>query len=507
MVQVCISTFNQTVNLIPALQHRVEKLFILSSNYAQKTGWTGRLVLLLKRYAINYEIVKETQEGFSRELLLDRLKEHENIEWNISGGKKSQTMILQEIYQKRKGLPGIKDYLIYLENNPFELSIYDDYRLVRKETEKVTLELEDILNLYGYSCAQKTDFMGKEILTYNATGLNNYSFKNNSVAELNAFLLEKESELFRRFFYNYMYKAGWWEIDEADNKSNLFERIKDLVNHYKPEYLLLAQQVEKPVSAGFEKMNSIVNRYLKNGSSAKYYSLAQELKRMNKSEVLYSDYWNQIKTLIVHDLFCRINKDKPSLYIETLDIQEKEALVEKILSSGGGTGESNSFYNMPIGMLFEEMIFSRVKKSCLENGFSVDKCYVNVKTHTLQTDDKGEIMYPGLVREHEYDDELDVVIVKNNGTLLILEAKTFGLSGDVMKSLTDSVFKKSGVFGRSIFVIPLLNFLKDEQGYYPDYVPGALISADATFRKHGVKYYCFDEIASLVEKEIKQAIC
>ena len=126
----------------------------------------------------------------------------------------------------------------------------------------------------------------------------------------------------------------------------------------------------------------------------------------------------------------------------------------------------------------------------LKNG--IVGVYTSVKT--VQNDNTE-----GAPTESEYD----LVITTTKGTLIILEAKTGRYEGDTAKGKEYGAISKSGSYGKSPVIGPLIDrFLNSNGTKKVSYLPGIIENHENVCKNTGIKYIRFDKIEKELEKMI-----
>jgi hypothetical protein len=485
MIQVCISTGNQTVNLIPAMKNKASKLYVISTDFASNKGWTSYLALVAKRKSVEYEIINIDEDKVDLDGLLKLFDKYDKIEWNITGGKKSLAILLLELYQRRRDNKISKDTIIYLERGMLET--YDGYQRIKRSPVHSTLTLEDILNLYGYTYLNKDGNLPD-------CKLSSYKFKNDKISILNSMFFDEENRLFKEFFYDFLYYDDW----HLNVKEKIGSTIEKYLKKMKPNMERIVENIDTTNLKNYETLHTAVERLKSDHKNRD--KIVDEIKKMANSETIFNHFWGQIRIEITNYLTKRLEEGKPESFWDKQTGDQKEELNRMLIESGANESNLDRFvdFGMSKGFLFEEMLFQKIKDLFRNNNDELERCYVNVATFKLATNSKGEIEYPAEYKDNERDDEFDLIYVKNDGTLLIFEAKTFGFDGDTLKSMEESAFKKSGTFGKNIFVIPLLSYLQTTTGSYPKYISESLTRAIDNFDKHRVGYKCLDQIGRAV---------
>lgn len=168
------------------------------------------------------------------------------------------------------------------------------------------------------------------------------------------------------------------------------------------------------------------------------------------------------------------------------DFQIKKLMNVAKINSNDDKDLFGEIINHDKGSFFEKMVLAQIM-NILEKDNElkqrVTKVYTSVKTLKLQSE-KGEI-------ESEYD----IVILTNYGTLIILEVKTGVYNGDHAKGKEYGAITKSGPYGKSVIVGPLVSRLKSQND--------KLSSHKKVCEQIGIPYLQFDELHKGLKKLLK----
>jgi hypothetical protein len=167
-IHLVISTNNNTVNAIPLVMEEFKDdrvPVILSSELAKNSKWTANLKYVLEKKGLHPEIYRFPDKEDEMNNLLKQFKDYDSIYFNISGGKKNQQLQLLSLYIERNNN---KDRLIYMDNDKGKsiVKVFSEGFKFEKEIEpEYLLDLEDISNLYGYTCTTTNEKIEDLIFT------------------------------------------------------------------------------------------------------------------------------------------------------------------------------------------------------------------------------------------------------------------------------------------------------------------------------------------------------
>lgn len=150
---VCISTRQNTANLVPFLQFDLDTIIILETDFAEQQNWSAGLKAVLFQKG---KLVKVYSIGHGTNLkkmladirgVIDGLTP---VCWNIGGGQKMQQMALMRVFQERLR-DGGADWACYAD--PGTKNIYtikgDMHDLGSKETEiRTNITLDEVLTIF-----------------------------------------------------------------------------------------------------------------------------------------------------------------------------------------------------------------------------------------------------------------------------------------------------------------------------------------------------------------------
>ncbi len=485
---IIMSTGNQTVNIIPAMQLNIKVIIILTTNFMKKD--TEYLIDVLKKY--NF-IVK--QEEVENDVEHDPIKIENLIKVviiknkltsvyiNINGGQKYYPMGAYGILKDYKQDVIIK--LVYMDIHTRNILITNQ-NLLQEEpilTESKLL-LNDILKLYGYEIkkngrSEKIKIDSDNIVSQNIKKIINYYLTN---------------DLFREIF-----------IRSSDRKNNLdekilAERIKKFLSYYKPD--LNNMQL---TDIGYESLEmdiqSLSHPKLSN------YDVNKILNRISNKSEIFNKYWNCVKKSIIDYVLTEAHLNDPDInnfqiYDGIINLEMQKEINSIFSDIGGsvtfsypdkGVFKKDIKFQEKIGDTFEEMVLYEVLsviKSNIEIRNKIFEIYKNVETVKLGMNTK--------LNESEYD----IVIVTTYGTLIILEMKAGYFDSDTITSKDYGAYKKSGTYGKSALIGPIIDKLKKDDGTLFDFVPFAIKAHENKAKLNSIEYVQFDKIEEYLSKTI-----
>ena len=499
-VMFCNSTGNQTINIIPALQFGVKRAVLISTEHAERKGWTKRLLDLMTRRGISAYTEKISgDEEKNPQALSEKLtmlsKQYERVAWNISGGQKIPSIAFHNAFQKRIDAAFADDMILYVEGNDPAIWRYGKDLGARSERIDTGLTMEEILMLYNSDPVELTELY-PEALPKTLEKLN---------IGRKALEYYTKNRYFREAFFCTMSPPE--EMPRTVKELREYIR-KEILNDVKPYLKDLG--VSKTGYEGLEKnLKNIIDKIYAGKDIQGIKELAKKIRIIGNPDDIYKSYWDSIKNRVLDSVIERLASFKHKLFVVSKPkLEDINQLVSEIQSIGGVIESSaeQMLYKEDIkkfssigrnGYLFEWMVAASVVDLIMDNeqiNRSITDVHCNVKTR--RADDQ----------EAKPDSELDIVITAKSGRLIILELKTYELSGDIAKSREGTAYKKSGPFGKAVVIGPLLKGMvklgADKKKQYPAYIASKIIEQEATAYQNGIDYIYFDNILTKLKEEL-----
>ncbi len=494
----CISTGNNTVNMIPVLQFGIGSVFIISTKHSQDKGWTKRLLKVMK----DYEIVAEPisiDKNFEKNVialaddLVNNARNNNRIVWNITGGQKIPILAFHMAFRERIDNGFKEDVILYMEASPPEICCFGSDYKIENISSDASLSLSNILHLYG------SEIVKDDIL---------YPVPSDSVLRnlqtgRQALKYFMEHEWFREIFFKSMKS----DVAFTKTKEDVLELVRRSLDSLKPTLSEI-----KLTSTGYEDfVNEIDGRIskIKNGviSSNEKQKMEGWFKILSKPSVIYNDYWNSIKKQVVDGVLENIEHKREKMLLDPINEENKKNIISSIRSIGGVVEDfrGNLFYKNDLkrlstfrtGILFEWMVASYIVDVIQQNECIKNKIVsVHMGVETRKAGDPNA----------KVDTEIDIVITTKFGTLLFLEMKAHEFSGDIVKSKESTAYKKSGPYGKVVMIGPLLKSMVKEkengEKVYPHYIDGKIKDMKETAEQNNVQYVYIDGIEEMLKKEL-----
>lgn len=367
---IAVSTEQNTVNLIPAIQLEVNELILLETSFANEQKWSAGLVEVLEARGINViRILLEKEEDNRIDLIAKNLLEQteiikEAVILNIGGGQKPQQMALWQIFN----LSGRKGDLVCYSN--------PSTRKIEKWTksESELIFSEENINI-KVSAAEILKVFGK---TIKRPGLSFYK-KNCSLKVQNAKDLFKYNE-----FCQYFYSLSGLRTTVSNQESYTIQEIKTKLNAIKKEEILKNEIIEKlDFYTAKRNMENYKNSVLSVKNKTISYIIKNFSNQMNLEPVMINEpeFLNELKVLGYKEKSINLNFELINLLLQSYE------------------RKSPASY-------FEEVLTQRCK-------------------HILETTDHENFVYEAYSNIETSSGEYDILLVTVWGTLIALDAKTF----------------------------------------------------------------------------------
>ncbi len=512
IAQIFFSTRQNAVNIIPLLKKDIFgdcQALILTSRVAKKGKWTDNLIHVLhkkglKDRVINCDLSQYEDHTENVDDYLEKLcKDHEQLFFNISGGKKSQILSLLNLYNRRNN---DKDRVIYVENNPYEIHVYDRYRLVDSIPLNYELDLEDVLNLSGFTCCPN----GESLNCYRI-GPDRLSPSYDQLLKIDQYYMENED--FRNLMYHYFTPYSHSGLSKGSIKSQIRyclskpnrESVDKLVpNHLSDDYKMVADAIRK-----LRKMTTDLNLC---ATKKDLRSLWDEIKKIPNVDDIFNKYWSAVRDAIIdvvasqiegvdHVLVDRSEKKRIRALVKVFkDIRGSVATSDQSLdgiSEIKHSGVSGLLDLGKAGMFFENLTAAKIYSILADKDKSLDQnTYMNMMIYPLNVDSNT----PSTDRNPDKGDnnpipqvEYDCLVLTPHASLIAIECKTFGIEGDMFKAKQHSISTQGGVFSRSVLITHVQKQSQKTDGTFPDILTAVVNQLDSV-KRYSPDVWYYDEI-------------
>lgn len=488
-VMFCCSTHNQTVNVIPAIQLGVSKLVLFSTAIADKRNWTKRLLQFCVNHDIQCSLIEVDDESERHPEKLATLIEKHLNEYkdsscfiNIGGGQKPFTIAFYKVFSNSM-IEGIE--LVYTEGNQRKLMRFGKDMLLHEVPLDIRIGLDALINLYGYH------------LTESVYAIETQDYQSVEMKQAtNAARLLKGDVWFQKIFYGMCDNPHF-----DDRKLNIKQAIQKTIESLAEEdwAAVIPSQVE------YQNLENEIIELLNYYRNKKDIPV-KKLEKISGSSQLFKEYWNGVKRKMAELVYQNLHQTDENNWVvydcrkrneERVRIQEAiESIGGLVTIASDGKIMRNSLkFPRKIGDFFEAMVLSEVlvwletSKIAKQN---ITHIFANVKTA------------PENKITSEQDAEYDIVLMTRYGTLILIEVKSAKLERDTIRTREFGAFQKSGPYGKSIIVGPLVKSVLDESGRFKDFVPPSVVEQYESARFLGSSYAFFDELGEKLDQMIQQ---
>lgn len=399
-----VSTEQNTVNLIPAIQLKIDKLILVETSHAHQHNWSKGLLEVLKSRDIQVEIISLDKNQDNRiDFILDILYEEfcdskEQLIWNIGGGQKPHQIAIWQTFNELKRS---EDFVCYSNPSTKKIEIWsfsDDELIYNEQDINVNISAEEIFKVYGQKVLNKGEQFYK---------------KNQRVSIKPVSDLFKFSE-FRKYFFSL---SGI--LETKNSQSYTLEELKNIFDELKKN-ITLKNEIQKRDE---QNINSNLDNYslsIKNNTLdfAKMY--LTEKNKPKEITLENNDFINQLRSLKYYENKLLVNYE----------------LIELLVNK---KPKKPSNY-------FEEIIVKRAKK-------------------LLESSDDKNFIFEAYANFESISGEYDILLVTTWGTLIALDAKTFEVG---KKDSDARLYNLTLSGGKYVDWIPVIPYDSDCNAYMSD---------------------------------------
>lgn len=412
VLMIGVSTEQNTTNLIPALQLKVDAFLLIETSIAQKQKWSEGLIKILKSKNISIiePLYLNSNEDTRIDIISSKLddllkKENYKIIWNLGGGQKAQQFALWQTFLSRSS----QDESCY--TNPSTHNIeqwYFENSNLKYKTLPIThpLKLNEILTIFGFEIKEE----GKLI----------YS---------------KEVETENKNIVKYI---GYPEFRELSFKTS--SSILNIENN-------LSYQDLKDHFDFLRTDKNLLNLFI-DSLDRMYRDYRNKQKLDNISSFLTKTILNYIQKSLVK---------RPEEYINIEGTKFFEALDKKGFKNNKLSVDPETFKNLTskdkFSIYFEEFITQKIQFILKSKGNNIFEAYQNIKIS--KSGNKTEAA------------EYDILLVTKWGTLIALDPKTYDFEKKDADARDFNLQRIGGKYVDFIAVIPY--YLEDlDKKYLPN---------------------------------------
>ncbi|GMU86203.1 MAG: hypothetical protein AMXMBFR48_14450 [Ignavibacteriales bacterium] len=417
-IMVGVATEQNSTNILPALQLKINHFISLETSGAARANWSSGLEELLADRNVGFEkLVLLPAEDSRIDIIISKiremLKEYSNFEviWNLGGGQKPQQLAMWQCFLTSQ-LVNVIQSACYTNPVKHEIELWSlaennlTYKTIQLKNE---LPAEDLLKLYGFKTSGSRQI---------------YSKWNKDNKPVNEKLWEDKK------FREFSFRVPAVKEDEDMQLDNLVRKVSfELLEREKKE---LAKTIEKTVKGLKPSIDTMLNANpLQAGNSI------LKAIRKKEEEILRSSLpFKRMKTQS-SKVFNNLSRD----YFDGNDIILSYDAFKQM------TGRANP------ARYFEFVLECRIQSVLEKDNHHILYAYSNVEVYT--NDSKV------LVAEY------DILLVTEWGTLIALDAKTFEFE---RKDANARLFNLQQAGGRYVQFIPVIPFDPDDcsEEYFPD---------------------------------------
>lgn len=408
-----VSTEQNTTNLIPALQAGIGRFMLVETSLATQLGWSEGLQDVLQRHKrqllppLALSKQEDSRIDLIAEKLTERLQDEPLVVWNLGGGQKAQQLALWQVFTQRIR-QGYRDKACYTnpQSQQLEWWTIDAQGQLGFERQPigVTLKAHDLLALYGFTS------QGGELI-YDA-----------EQPELPVPYAHCPDLLDVAEFREYFYRLPLMHPMGQD------EHVSFTIKEFK-------ERLEQQKASIQKKLYNRVSNTQQLPSSPTAQEIAHFERECTKSAAKYA----------IDQMLWALRETPDTQYISVgnsrLQAQLRKAgmpaerlpILPRTLEQLTGE-EKSAFY-------FEKVLIGRIVALLQDSAHSVSQAFANLKVSR-----KGQ---DALAAEY------DILLVTKKGTLIALDAKTFGFETKDADARLYNLEKVGGKFVRFGVIIPL----------------------------------------------------
>jgi hypothetical protein len=438
ILMIGVSTAQNTTNVLPALQMKIDYFVALETSAAHARKWSNGMYQVLKDRGIKTldPIILNPEDDSRIDIISNKLHaiipDDVEVLWNLGGGQKAQQFALWKTFTERTK-NGKDEIACYANPESKKLDIWefnsDTESLDYYDTEiDVDISTAEIFSVYGY------DVEYGEVLYKNGKAQKKFT----GISDLMNFMEFRE----------FVFKLPKTSFDEPLNQNELSR--SDLKNKQRANTAFFEEKIKDFLQEKFiEKQQVNISEIL-----AIVPALRKRFNQLNLNLFLKN---NQTETIQITNPSLRGLLKK----ITGCDLSELEISTEFL---------QRYFRQNKISFLFEEILCDKII-SLLPERTKINEIYSNVKVFK-----NGD-----MVGEH------DILIVTNWGTVISLDAKTFDVQ---IKDLDARLLNLRNGAGRYVEFIPVFPYYEEDSEQ--DYFPNQVLRLPGKISSKGFKYFTFN---------------
>ena len=420
-LMIAVSTAQNVINVVPALQEQVSQFVFIETPFAQNKDWSNGATEVLNNHEIAVrEPIKLCDEAStSIDLLEERLKNYVNqntdhqIIWNLGGGQKIQQLAVWRIFSDRVRA-GMNDRACYEDAHSHKIVWFHRQKSdLGSYAEKIDsdLNINELIRIFNFRFNDSGELLYHQKESY-------------ALKEPDNFFAYRE---FREFCFNAA-AFGPKEKEKTENKLSLQwfdEKLKDSKEK-------IADTLEQAFSNGKINLGNLIREeYRRNPLN----QIANITTKRIAHEIKHTDntfQWQFRNAKLIELLKPLINNTDKAGFSD----------FEQITGFKG------------FGRYFESILSAYIQQLAQQYP---DNAIQEIRTNVRVGDstDQREIA------EH------DILIATRWGTIFSLDAKTFSVKQKDRHARMYNLFRSAGIYGRIAFVFPA--FHEDlSTDYYPE---------------------------------------
>lgn len=419
MVMIGISTEQNTTNLIPAIQHKVDKFLLVESQFANEQKWSKGLAKVLTQRGIRVEYLtiekqKDTNIEGIYESLIEKVSQiDEPIIWNGGGGQKIHFAAIWDCFNVRK-----KDKFCYANPNStiIEWWVYENgIKKSNKEVINVDLTASEILNTYGFDVTNESLIYDKSKPSLKVQEVNDLMRFDNFREYL--FNLPREKTLESVFSLKEL--NAFLESNKFDFRNNTIKIIKE------SRYFKLKQEL---LQKSAQYKNAVLPAIIDTQDS-EFKSLVG----------IINNSFLDLKGF----MFKKLTQDevRPPIKITNQNLQQH---IQGYLRNKDEIPCNNDLLNSlhpqttSASKYFELVVAQRIRKQLITTEHCIKYAYANLKA----------------AKNEKESGEYDVLLVTQYGTLLAFDAKTYDFDKKDADARLLNLERAGGRYVKFMVVLP-----------------------------------------------------
>jgi hypothetical protein len=438
ILMIGVSTAQNTTNVLPALQMKIDYFVALETSAAHARKWSNGMYQVLKDRGIKTldPIILNPEEDSRIDIISNKLHaiipDDVEVLWNLGGGQKAQQFALWKTFTER-AKNGKDEIACYANPESKKLDIWEfdseTENLEYYDTEiNVDISAAEIFSVYGYEIE-----IG-DLLYRNGKVQKEFT----GISKLMDF----------REFREFVFKLPKTSFHDLSNQKELSR--SDLKNKQRANTAFFEEKIKIFLK---EKLNEKKYFHI-NEILALVPTLRKRFNELNLNLFLKN---NQTETIPITNPSLKTLLKKITGY----DLSELEISTDFL---------QKYFRQNKSSFLFEEILSDKII-GLLPEQTKINEIYSNIK----------------VVKQGKTVGEHDILLVTKWGTIISLDAKTFDVES---KDLDARLLNLRNGAGRYVEFIPI--FPLYESDIYEEYIPEQILKLPEKIRSKGFRYFTFN---------------